>query len=218
MDPAPQIDPSTPTADVAGFVATIRHYLGQHTSENHGPSGGYEFRWSHKGLWKISAAAILDAEPLIDGPRGYLRLARCDDWHARLALIILDAIDGLPDGVKPPVIVSSPEQPRPATPGRVYSSNEARRPAPRPASRQPGANTGRRPGPGFAGPVDRGPGAAYTPQLAGPGPTPAGPEIAAAGSDLPARDYGLTRIDDTGATVEPPAVWTTTEHDVVPPG
>lgn len=152
----PQIDPSTPHADVAEFVAVIRHALGHVASINHGPSGGYEFIWSHKGLWKITVGAVLAAEPALEGPRGYLRLARCDHWHAQLALVILGAIDGLPDGVEPPRI-NQDQGPQPAV-GRVYGTAEAplvRPAAPRPAYREPGGNTGVRPGPAWNRPSPR---------------------------------------------------------------
>lgn len=209
----PITDPNTPDADVDAFVAVIRKAFGERAQEDHHVTGGHVWRWAHKGLWKLTAGAALLTEPLLEGPRGYLRLARCDDWHARLVLVILGAIDALPAGVEPPAVVPS----QPAAVGRVYGGY--RRPpatapavgyqATRPQYREPGANTGMRPHPRFTShaagpdqpPAGRGPGASYAPQVVDPGPAPARPDIA--GSDLWPGGR-VAGVDDAGHTVEQP--------------
>lgn len=100
--PAPFIDPGTPEADIAAFVATIRTALGHLASENNGPAGGYLWRWAHRGLWTITAGAVLDPDPVVAGPAGEWRLARTDRGGAVFALTILAGADALPEGVELP--------------------------------------------------------------------------------------------------------------------
>jgi hypothetical protein len=216
----PRIDPATSTADLDAFIRVINTAFGTRAELTPGPTdaGGWIFRWSARGLWKLTVGAVLDAEPILEGPRGYWRLARCDERHAVLALLMIGAASGLPAGVTPPppVIVQQMfgpvPAPRPPASGSypVVTATAPPAPAwrtdaPRPHYRGPGANTGSvRPRSGFGSlrdgdrvpPAGRGPGASYVPQQVDP-PT-------VAGTDLPPRDSGLPAyVED--APPRPPA-------------
>jgi hypothetical protein len=214
----PRIDPATPSADLDAFIRVINTAFGTRAELTPGPAGagGWVFRWSARGLWKLTVGAVLDAEPILEGPRGYWRLARCDERHAVLALLMIGAAAGLPAGVTPPppVLVQQmfgpPPRPAPAPRPAASGSYPVVPPppwrteetqtwppggAPRPAYREHGANTGRvRPRAGFGSlgdvvpPAGRGPGASYTPRQV------VEPEVA--GGDLPPRDQGLPYVGD----------------------
>jgi hypothetical protein len=98
----PTIDPATPEADVADFAAVIRDAFGDVVDEQHGPAGGYQWRWSNRGLWKISAGAVLDPQPFVEGPAGYWKIAKADRTGAEYALQVLAGAGALPPGVAPP--------------------------------------------------------------------------------------------------------------------
>lgn len=100
--PAPFIDPGTPEADMTAFVTTVRAALGAIAAEDNGPAGGYLWRWAHRGLWTLTAGAVLDPDPVVAGPAGEWRLARADRTGALFALTILAGADALPEGVAVP--------------------------------------------------------------------------------------------------------------------
>lgn len=222
----------TPEADIAAFVSVLRAAFGSVLDEQSGPAGGYQFRWTHKGLWKITVGGVLEPAPLLEGTFGYWRLAAADQRHAELALLILDAAGALPPNVSvSPVQLAAVDNAvmtsyagagqRPGNTG-VGELTRRIRPATllpeRPPSRLPGSNTGARPGPAFTAPsgfvngpyagrpAEMGPGAGYAPQQVEVGPLPApGCQTARiAGSDLPARDAAVpVTVNDIGHPIPP---------------
>jgi hypothetical protein len=163
----PDIDPGTPEAEFAEFVATIRRAFGAVATEAPGTDGGLVWRWSRRGLWSITAGAVLHPDPVLSGPAGEWRIARADRAGATYALLVLSGADALPPEVEIPR--TGRPSPSPATyAGGVRIPDAAapavRPPAPlpadperggfrpaagRPAYREPGANTGAAPGASF---------------------------------------------------------------------
>jgi hypothetical protein len=187
----PTIDPSTDGRDFAEFCDVIRRAFGSEAEESTGPSGGVVWRWARRGLWTITAGAVLHPEPVLAGPAGEWRIARADRTGATYALLVLSGADALPPGVETPrpgrpapssatyaAGVRIPDAVRPAAPG-ADPERGGFRPGPRPHYREPGANTGATPGASFGSRnlhrhigdqadlplVGMGPGAAYAPRV-----------------------------------------------------
>lgn len=207
MTASTETDPAdVPWADVAAFVEVIRAALGDLADEQHGPVGGYQWRWARRGLWTLTAGSVLNPDPVLAGPAGEWRIRGCGRDGAVYALLVLAGADALPAGVTVPgrsgLYVGRSAAPQPQEEDAQPPEEEVQEETPpsgavpvagvdgpRPRYRQPGGNTGARPGPVFRPGRPRpqvvaGPGAAYVPRQVGDDP-PAGGDLLPRGDGLP---------------------------------